>query len=128
MIFLKSGASASLIRTGRVALTAFGLIAGAAALATLPMIGLAHADHGQGGGHDNGGHDNSGHGADHSGPGRGAGSRDNRGPGHDDAADHDANDDRGGVAGGHGTDDPADHDANDDNGNDGATLPTTTAN
>jgi len=127
MIFLRGGASPSLARTGRIALIALGLAAGGAALSTLPMIGVAHADHGQGGGHDSGGHD--GHdngGPDHSGPGRGPEGHDDRGPGHDDAADHDANDDNGGVAGG--ADDPADHDADDDNGTNGAVLPATTTN
>jgi hypothetical protein len=110
-------------RTGRIALTALCLTVAGAALATLPMIGTALADHGQGGG----GHDNGG-GADHSGPSRGAESHDNRGPGHDDAADHDANDDNGDLAGGHGADDPADHDANDDNGGDDTVVQPTSAN
>jgi hypothetical protein len=116
-------------RAGRTALAVLCLTVAGAALTTLPLIGTALADHGQGGGGEGGGHDGGrGHdgGTDHSGPGRGAESRDNRGPGHDDAADHDANDDKGGLAGGHGADDPADHDANDDNGNDGTVVPATT--
>jgi merozoite surface protein 4 len=111
MIFMKMYASPA--RAGRIALAALCFTVAGAALATLPMIGTALADHGEGGGHDGGGRGHDGSGNDHSGPGRGTQTHDNRG--HDDAADHDANDDNGGLAGG-GADDPADHDANDDNG------------
>jgi hypothetical protein len=116
MIFGKCAASSPLARTGRTVLTALCL-AGGAALGALPVVGIAHADHGQGGG-----------GSDHSGPGRGGDRHDNGGRGHDDAPGHDANDDKGGLLGGGGADDPAAHDAKDDKGADGTIIPTTTAN
>jgi hypothetical protein len=121
MIFLKSNASRSF---GRVALAALCLAAGGTALATLPVIGIAHADHGQGGGHDKGGHES---GSRHDNDG----GHDNRGPGsgpgrHDDGTGHDVDDDHGGLAG-NGADDPANHDANDDHGDDGTVIPASSA-